>query len=43
MLGEGDKCQAIAVTLPDQALRLSLLKESEESSSVLQIFGDDVM
>jgi len=42
MLGESEEGQPIAVTLPDQALRLGLLKEGEESRGVLQIFGYDV-
>jgi hypothetical protein len=35
MLGEGEESQPLAVTLPNQALRLGLCKESEESSDVL--------
>ena len=42
MLGEGEEGQPIAGTLPDQALRLGLRKEGEESPGVLQIIGDDV-
>ena len=30
------------LALPDEALRLRLLEEGEESRGVLQIFGDDV-
>jgi len=30
MLGEGEEGQSLAVTFPDQVLRLSLRKEGEE-------------
>src|SRR5262252_7399467 len=42
VLGEDEEGEPIAVTLPDQALRLSLHKEGEEASGVLQIVGNDV-
>jgi hypothetical protein len=35
MLGEGEEGQPLAGTLPDQALRVGLGKEGEESRGVL--------
>jgi hypothetical protein len=42
MFGEGTKCQAIAVTLPNEALRVGLGEEGEETASILEILRDNV-
>ena len=42
MFGQGAKREAIAVALPDEALRLGLGKEGEETGSVLEIRRDNV-
>jgi hypothetical protein len=42
MFGEGTKREAIAVTLSNEALRLGLGEEGEESRGVLQILRDNV-
>jgi hypothetical protein len=43
MFGEGTKREALAVTLPNETLRLSMDKESEETGGVLEILRDNVI
>jgi hypothetical protein len=42
MFGEGTKREAIAVTLPNETLRLGMEKEGEETGGVLEIGRDNV-
>jgi hypothetical protein len=42
MFSEGTKRQAIAVTLPNETLRLGLGEEDEETRGVLEICRDNV-
>jgi hypothetical protein len=42
MFGEGTKREAIAGTLPNEALRLGLGEEGEETGGVLEILRDNV-
>jgi hypothetical protein len=42
MFSEGTKRQAIAVTLPNETLRLGLGEEGEETGGVLEICRDNV-
>jgi hypothetical protein len=42
MFGESTKREAIAVTLPNEALRLGLGEEGEETCGVLEILRDNV-
>jgi hypothetical protein len=42
MFSEGTKREAIAVTLPNEALRLGLGEEGEETRSILKICRDNV-
>jgi hypothetical protein len=42
MFGEGTKREAIAVTLSNEALRLGMEEEGEETSGVLEILRDNV-
>jgi hypothetical protein len=42
MFGEGTKREAIAVTLPNEALRLGLGEEGEETAGILEILRDNV-
>jgi hypothetical protein len=42
MFGEGTKREALAVTLPNEALRLGMDEEGEETSGVLEILRDNV-
>jgi hypothetical protein len=42
MFGEGTKREALAVTLPNEALRLGLGEEGEETRGVLEILRDNV-
>jgi len=43
MFSEGTKRQAIAVTLPNETLRLGLGEEGEETRGVLEICRDNVV
>jgi len=43
MFSKGDKCEAIAVTLPDEALCLGLDEQGEETGHVLEILRDNVV
>jgi hypothetical protein len=42
MFGEGTKREALAVTLPNEALRLGMDEEGEETGGVLKILRDNV-
>jgi hypothetical protein len=42
MFGEGTKREAIAVTLPNETLRLGMDEEGEETGGVLEILRDNV-
>jgi hypothetical protein len=42
MFGEGTKREAIAVTLPKEALRLGLGKQGKKTAGILQILRDNV-
>jgi hypothetical protein len=42
MLGKREEGQAIAFTMAEKVLLLCFLTESEETISVLQVFGNDV-
>jgi hypothetical protein len=43
MFGEGTKREAIAVTLPNEALRLGLGEVGEETAGILEILRDNVI
>jgi len=42
MFGKGTKREAIAVTLPNETLRLGVDEEDEETGGVLEILRDNV-